>query len=278
MSNSREPLSADHHGLGGAKHLSGARSAARNHGGERGRRRLRHAERRAGGRPAPRSASHRCRDDPRRPVNGQSSTAISSPTPPCVTRITVSKPPCAFGEMQDFRWRKSARSNSISIRRLSSIAAIARRARPSRRNSACPMRSPPLWCWATSGRTPMRTSAIQSIARLESCVTVEANPSRVRRGAKLSIDVDGTNLTESVDDIAGDMSNPMTKDHVAEKFRRYTEPALGRQRAEALVGFLLEGDSAEPARKCLSSGELMGFPGLCIEGRTMKRPEQSGLD
>jgi len=89
-------------------------------------------------------------------------------------------------------------------------------------------------------------------ARLESCVIVEANPSRVRRGAKLSIDIDGTTLAESVDDIAGDVSNPMTKDHVSEKFRRYTEPALGRQRAEALVGFILEGNSAEPARKCLS--------------------------
>ena len=89
-------------------------------------------------------------------------------------------------------------------------------------------------------------------ARLESCVIVEANPSRVRRGAKLSIDIDGATLAESVDDIAGDVSNPMTKDHVAEKFRRYTEPALGRQRAEALVSFILEGNSAEPAQKCLS--------------------------
>ena len=32
----------------------------------------------------------------RRPVNGRSSTAISSPTPPCATRITASKPPCGL--------------------------------------------------------------------------------------------------------------------------------------------------------------------------------------
>jgi 2-methylcitrate dehydratase PrpD len=89
------------------------------------------------------------------------------------------------------------------------------------------------------------------IARLERLVIVEANPSRHRRGAKLSIDVGGATLTESVDDIAGDLANPMTKEQVAEKFRRYTGPALGRERAEALIGFVLEGNSAEPARKCL---------------------------
>lgn len=85
------------------------------------------------------------------------------------------------------------------------------------------------------------------ITRLESLVTVEANPGRVRRGAKLSIDLGGTMLTESVDDIAGDAANPMTRDQVAEKFRRYTESALGAQRARALVSFILDGDRAEPA-------------------------------
>src|SRR5205823_5337154 len=45
-----------------------------------------------------------------------------------------------------------------------------------------------------------------AIVRLEGCVTIEADPSRTRRSAKLSIDVGGTNLTESVDDIAGDMT------------------------------------------------------------------------
>jgi 2-methylcitrate dehydratase PrpD len=91
-----------------------------------------------------------------------------------------------------------------------------------------------------------------AITRLERLVTAEANPSRLRRGAQLSIDVDGTTLTESVDDIAGDMANPMTKEQVAKKFRRYTETALGPERAEALIGFILEGSSVEPARKCLS--------------------------
>lgn len=89
------------------------------------------------------------------------------------------------------------------------------------------------------------------IKRLEGCVTVEANPARLRRGAKLSIDLGGTMLTESVDDIAGDAANPMTRDQVAEKFRRYTEPSLGRQRAQALVSFILDGNRAEPALKCL---------------------------
>jgi len=91
-----------------------------------------------------------------------------------------------------------------------------------------------------------------TITRLERCVTVEANPDRLRRGAQLSIDLGGPTLTESVDDIAGDATNPMTRDQVAGKFRRYTEPALGRRRAQALVSFILDGDRAEPAHKCLS--------------------------
>jgi 2-methylcitrate dehydratase PrpD len=85
-----------------------------------------------------------------------------------------------------------------------------------------------------------------AIVRLERLVTVATNPGRLRRGAKLTIDVGGTSLTESVDDIAGDVSNPMTKDQVTAKFQRYTEPTLGRQRAEALVAFVLEGSRAEP--------------------------------
>jgi 2-methylcitrate dehydratase PrpD len=90
------------------------------------------------------------------------------------------------------------------------------------------------------------------ITRLERCVTVEANPSRLRRGAKLSIDLGGTVLAESVDDIAGDAANPMTRDQAVEKFRRYTEPSLGRKRAQALVSFILDGNGTEPAQKCLS--------------------------
>jgi 2-methylcitrate dehydratase PrpD len=90
------------------------------------------------------------------------------------------------------------------------------------------------------------------ITRLERLVTVEANPSRLRRGAKLSIDLGGTIFTESVDDIAGDLANPMTRDQVTEKFKRYTDGALGRPRTQALVSFILDGNGDEPARKCLS--------------------------
>ena len=44
----------------------------------------------------------------------------------------------------------------------------------------------------------------------------------------------------------------MTKDQTAEKFRRYTEGDIGPAAAAALVGFILEGNAAEPAQKCLS--------------------------
>jgi 2-methylcitrate dehydratase PrpD len=90
------------------------------------------------------------------------------------------------------------------------------------------------------------------ITRLECMVTVEANPSRLRRGAKLSTDIGGTTLTESVDDVAGDAANPMTRDQVTDKFNRYTERALGQRHAEALIAFILDGSSTEPARKCFS--------------------------
>ena len=54
------------------------------------------------------------------------------------------------------------------------------------------------------------------------------------------------------DDVAGDASRPMTKDEVLGKFRRYAEPALGRQRVEALAAFLIEGDGAKTARQCFA--------------------------
>ncbi|MBX9847635.1 MAG: MmgE/PrpD family protein [Xanthobacteraceae bacterium] len=92
------------------------------------------------------------------------------------------------------------------------------------------------------------------ITRLESLVTVEANPGRTRRGAKLAIDLGGTILTEGVDDIAGDLANPMTRDQVIAKFKCYTERALGPQRTQALASFILDGNRTEPARKCLSVG------------------------
>ncbi|AMN39385.1 MmgE/PrpD family protein [Rhodoplanes sp. Z2-YC6860] len=93
-----------------------------------------------------------------------------------------------------------------------------------------------------------------TITRLESLVTVEANPMRIQRSAQLSIDLDGTIITESIDDIPGDASNPTRMDQVVAKFRRYTEPALGQQRAKALMSFILHGDSTKPARRCLLDG------------------------
>lgn len=91
-----------------------------------------------------------------------------------------------------------------------------------------------------------------TIVRLEQSVVVEVDPRRVRRGATLAINVGDTRLTESVDTVAGDPARPMTKDDVVRKFHRYTEPALGRQLAEALVAFFLEGDAAQPARRCFA--------------------------
>jgi len=91
-----------------------------------------------------------------------------------------------------------------------------------------------------------------ALVRLERSVVVEAEPSRVRRGATLTLDIGGDTLSETVDDVAGDASRPMTKTEVVAKFHRYAEPALGRQRAEAVAAFLIDGDGAKPARQCFA--------------------------
>lgn len=93
-----------------------------------------------------------------------------------------------------------------------------------------------------------------TIRRLEQSVVIETDPGLLRRGATVSIDVDGTSLTESVDDVAGDPAKPMTKDEVVAKFRRFTEPSLSKRHAELLARFILEGDRTEPAGKCFALG------------------------
>ena len=90
------------------------------------------------------------------------------------------------------------------------------------------------------------------ITRLEQRVVVEADPARLRRGAQVTIEVGGESLTESVDAVAGDPAMPMTRDQVADKFRRYVAPMLGERDAEALIRFFLDGDAAQPARACFT--------------------------
>lgn len=92
------------------------------------------------------------------------------------------------------------------------------------------------------------------IKHLEQRVAVEVDENRLRRGARVTIDIGGKSLTESIDDVAGDPTMPMTKDQVAGKFLRYVGPILGEAHAESLVRVLLEGDSAQPARTCLTLG------------------------
>ena len=110
----------------------------------------------------------RSMDDPRR-----LSQALRRRAPHALRRRSrlAASERCKF-----FAAETSARSSSISIRRRSSIAAIARRARRSRRNSACHMRSPPRSCSATSGPDAYADVGHPAITRLESRVTVEANP------------------------------------------------------------------------------------------------------
>ncbi|MBV8839607.1 MAG: MmgE/PrpD family protein, partial [Alphaproteobacteria bacterium] len=90
------------------------------------------------------------------------------------------------------------------------------------------------------------------ITRLEQLVVVEADTTRTRRGANVAIEFAGQHVSDSVDDVAGDPTLPMTRDQVVEKFRRYTEPSIGARRAAALFRFCLDGDPAQPARTCLT--------------------------
>jgi 2-methylcitrate dehydratase PrpD len=90
------------------------------------------------------------------------------------------------------------------------------------------------------------------ITRLERRVVVEADATRVRRGANVAIDFAGQHVAESVDDIAGDASSPMTRDQVVDKFRRYVAPIIGEKSAAAFVAFFLEGAATEPAHRFLA--------------------------
>jgi 2-methylcitrate dehydratase PrpD len=92
------------------------------------------------------------------------------------------------------------------------------------------------------------------IRRLEQTVVIEVDQNRLRRGARVIIEIDGQSLAESVDDVAGDPAVPMTSDQVVAKFRRYVEPILGEGHAGSLVRFFLQGDPDQPARKCFTFG------------------------
>jgi 2-methylcitrate dehydratase PrpD len=92
------------------------------------------------------------------------------------------------------------------------------------------------------------------IVRLERAVVVEVDPGRTARGATLAIESGGGQWTETVDTVAGDAGQAMSRDDVVAKFHRYTGPALGPRRAQALVALLLDGDAAQPARACFTVG------------------------
>lgn len=92
------------------------------------------------------------------------------------------------------------------------------------------------------------------VRSLESRVVVEVDPHRTRRGARLTLTVAGQDHTESVDDIAGDPSLPMTRDQTVAKFHRYVDAAIGAARAHDLVQLLLQGDKADGLRACFGNG------------------------
>jgi 2-methylcitrate dehydratase PrpD len=91
-----------------------------------------------------------------------------------------------------------------------------------------------------------------AIMRIERIVTIEADASRTRRSATVTLDLRGTVLTESVDDVIGDPANPMSEDQAVTKFHRYAEPSLGASRAKRCVELIMRGNRAAPARDCFA--------------------------
>ena len=90
------------------------------------------------------------------------------------------------------------------------------------------------------------------VRALEARVVVEVDPQRARRGARVTLTVDGQDLTENVDDIIGDPSLPMTQDQVAAKFRRYLDPIIGAAHASDLVQLFLQGSTAQDVWACFN--------------------------
>jgi 2-methylcitrate dehydratase PrpD len=91
-----------------------------------------------------------------------------------------------------------------------------------------------------------------AITRLERIVTIKDDPERARRSATVTLDLGGTMLTESVENVVGDPANPMSEDQVVAKFHRYAEPTLGASRTKRCVELLTRGNLAAPARDCFA--------------------------
>jgi 2-methylcitrate dehydratase PrpD len=90
------------------------------------------------------------------------------------------------------------------------------------------------------------------IARLEQLVVIDVDPSRVGRGAKLTIDIGAGVLSEDVDSVAGDPGRAMSEEEIVNKFRRYAGPTLGLRHVAALTALILQGDLQQPARTCFA--------------------------
>jgi 2-methylcitrate dehydratase PrpD len=90
------------------------------------------------------------------------------------------------------------------------------------------------------------------ITRLERLVAIEPEPARRKRSATVTIEVDGRSLAADAESVVGDPANPMSREHVIDKFRRYAEPSLGPPRTKLLVDFCLDGNLGAPARQCFA--------------------------
>ncbi len=64
----------------------------------------------------------------------------------------------------------------------------------------------------------LHDSAIQE---LEAMVDLEEDAQMTHRGARLSIELNETTLSETIDRVAGDPSMPMTRAEILAKFARY---------------------------------------------------------
>ncbi|MBM3503406.1 MAG: MmgE/PrpD family protein [Alphaproteobacteria bacterium] len=90
---------------------------------------------------------------------------------------------------------------------------------------------------------------------LEAMVEVETEPvwtAAASRGARLHMTDDRGDQVETVTEVLGDPTRPMSRDQVVEKFRRYASPVIGEAAAGRLIARVIAGAWATSIRAVLA--------------------------
>ena len=185
----------------------------------------------------------------RRPAHGRSSTAISSRTPACATRTTVSRRRCGCAGTTISPWTRSAR---ITLETYEEATRYCGNRAP---RSAIQAQFSLSYAVAAAlvlgdlGPDAYADCRRDSGHRPPGAVGRRNESTRAASAAarQLTIDVGTKQLSGDVDGVAGDPGGPSADEEGHEKFSRYAEPTLGPQPVAALTAFVLEGGLAPSA-------------------------------